>query len=151
MKRATLIKILGVSLVVVVIIIIFLRTKKNKEIAAINAALDNGTGANGNYNDLLGSNAFSTTYWQSFNFSDDNKQTAIALAKNIYDALGYFQIDDTQKVFDAFQSAGSKAFVSLISYEFQQQYGKSLDSHLSHLSSDDKNKVNQIVSNLPNT
>lgn len=140
-----------IAIGIVILITTIVRNQKKKEIQAIYDAINSGTDENGNYTDLVGSDGLSTSYWQQFTISDADKNRANILAQDIYDALGYFQSDDVQKVLSSIQSAGSKAELSYVSYIFQQKFGKSLYSHLQHLGTDDLNKINDVIKNLPNS
>lgn len=149
MKRKTLIIILIVIIVIIIIWVSIVRKKKQEAIDQIYKALENPMGVAGDYRDLSSSNAFNPSFYEKFTFTDQEKTKATQLAKQIYDALGYFQGDDEESVYSAFEAAGSKAMVSLIAYTFQQEYGKSLLNHLSHLDEEELNQVNSIVNNLP--
>ncbi len=79
------------------------------------------------------------------NDADRAKQAA----KDIYDSLGYFTIDDDSRVIGVFKTLTSQAWVSMVADAFLTAYQKDLKDFLGHLSSDSWKQVSTRVNNLP--
>lgn len=149
MNKKTVILIIIVAVLIGIIVwVIINRQKKKREIEVIEKIIDENINLQGGSKDLPDNPALDPTYHKSYSFSDQDIERAKEYAQKIYDALGYFQIDDAQAVYEVIKSAKTKAFFSLITDQFYQMFNKSLLSHLDHLSEEEMELANSYIQNL---
>ena len=134
----------------VVIVIGFVNRKQSKELAAkVRKAIKDPSTIYGDSRDLNFNQALNPNYHTGVaSYTAVDIEQARTLDKKIHDADRSFN-DDEEAVYTAVSAAGTKAFMSLVSQEFEKLYATSLLTYLNNfLDTDELTHVKELMSQL---
>lgn len=132
-------------------LIIFINRDKAKKVAAkIFAAIKDQSTIYGDNRDLNFNQALNPNYANPNSYNQEQKDTALQIAKKIHGAKGYIT-DDENAVYAAIQEAGSKKFLSLVSRQFLSEYKVAMIDYLQDgfLNTTELDRVKTLISQLP--